>query len=255
MLVFLENFTHIEDLPGEIWFELFSYFDGQSLVDSFSQLNSSLQSFLNDYRLLIHLNISSRNDPIPSLFNINQIISLTLNYSQVKSDEIIDLNSFKRLRSLNLLFINDYQLEKTSEFQLNYLDQIKIQSKSARFITKIISMYFPHVRRMKLNSMEREFLIKSFEHNPSENQIKILILDGTIKLAKLFRLWSFVRSHIHSSLIKKKPISFRFQIFVHFPFQLVEFINVIIGSMNVIYLLENSQSIFVIYISIFMMMI
>ena len=175
--------------------ELFSYFDGQELIESFSLLNSSLQLFLNDYRLLLHLNISSVNYSIPSLFNVNQIISVNLNYSQLKSDEFIDLSSFNRLRSLSLLFVNDYQLEKTSQCPLNHLDQIVIQSKSARFITKIMSMYFPRVRQMKLNSMEKEFLVKSLEHDPSQNQIRILMLDGTIKLAKLFRLWSFVREY------------------------------------------------------------
>ncbi|CAF3255218.1 unnamed protein product, partial [Rotaria sp. Silwood2] len=36
--------SKIEDLSGEIWFELFAYFDGQSIINSFSKLNSSIES-------------------------------------------------------------------------------------------------------------------------------------------------------------------------------------------------------------------
>jgi hypothetical protein len=92
------------------------------------------------------------------------------------------------------MFINDEQLEKTSQFSLNNLRQISIESKYARFLTKIISIYFPNVYQMKLNSMGKEFLVKSIDYNnQTKNRIEKLILNGTIKLVKLFRLWSFVR--------------------------------------------------------------
>lgn len=183
-------------MPGEIWFELFSYFDGQSLLNHFSPINSSIESYLNDHRLPIHFNISSSDFLCPSLFNVNQIISLSLNYSNVKSDEFIDISSFIRLRSLRLLFINDEQLEKMSQCRLNDLYQISIRSKYARFLIKILIIYFPRVYRMELNSMRKEFLIKSFDYPSNKTQIRNLILDGTIKLAKLFCLWSFVRDFV-----------------------------------------------------------
>lgn len=186
-------------MPGEIWFELFSYFDGQSLLNHFSPINSSIESYLNDHRLPIHFNISSSDFLCPSLFNVNQIISLSLNYSNVKSDEFIDISSFVRLRSLRLLFINDEQLEKMSQCRLNDLYQISIRSKYARFLIKILIIYFPRVYRMELNSMRKEFLIKSFDYPSNKTQIRNLILDGTIKLAKLFCLWSFVSDFVQSN--------------------------------------------------------
>jgi hypothetical protein len=185
--------SKIEDLSGEVWFELFAYFDGQSLINCFSQLNSSIESFLSDYRLPIHLNILCSNYLLPSPLNSNQIISLSINYSHINMNQIIDISSFIRLRSLCLMFINDEQLEKTSQFSLDNLRQISIQSKYAKFITKILSIYFPNVKRMILNSMEKEFIVKSFQCDKTKNQIEKLILNGTIKLVKLFRLWSFVR--------------------------------------------------------------
>ena len=196
-----ERKSVIEDFSGEVWFELFAYFDGQSLINCFSQLNIFIQSLLSDYRLPIHLNIFCSNLLVPSPFNSNQIISLSLNYTHINRDEIIDISSFHRLRSLCLMFINDEQLEKTSQFPLENLRQISIQSKCARFLTKIISIYFPTINRLKLNSMEREFLVKSSDRNQRKSSIENLILDGTIKLAKLFRLWSFVRYHLEQ---KKK---------------------------------------------------
>lgn len=191
-----QRFSRIEDFPGEIWFELFSYFNGQSLLNNFSQLNSSIESYLNDYRLPIHWNISTSNFVCPSLFNVNQIVSLTLDYSNIESDEFIDIQSFVRLRSLRLLLINEEQLEKLSQCRLNDLYQVSIRSKCARFLIKILLIYFPHVYRMELNSMKKEFLIKSFDYPSNKTQITNLVLHGTIKLAKLFCLWSFVRNEI-----------------------------------------------------------
>jgi hypothetical protein len=193
----LKRKSEIEDLSGEVWFELFAYFDGQSLINTFSQLNSSIELLLNDYRLPIHLNILCSNLIIPFPLNSNQIISLCINYSDVNKNKIINISSFNRLYSLNLMFINDEQLEKTSQFLLNNLRQITIQSKCAKLITKIISIYFPNVNKIKLNSLGKEFIVKSFEHNKTKNQIEKLILDGTIKLVKLFRLWSFVRYYFN----------------------------------------------------------
>ncbi len=206
--------SQIEDFSGEVWFELFAYFDGQSLINCFSQLNSSIELLLNDYRLPIHFNIFCSNFVLPSPFNVNQIISLTLNYSHVNANEIIDISSFIRLRSLSLLFLNDEQLEKTSQYRLSNLRQISIQSKCAKYLTKIISIYFPNVYQMKLNSMEKEFIVKSFDHDKTKNRIEKLILDGTIKLVKLFRLWSFVR---YTLKLNKKIFEYlRFLIFIHF---------------------------------------
>jgi hypothetical protein len=45
--------------------------------------------------------------------------------------------------------------------------------------------------------MEREFVVKNFHHDQTKNAIEKLTLDGRIKLAKLFRLWSFVRNNIN----------------------------------------------------------
>jgi len=134
---------------------------------------------------------------IPFPLNFNQIVSICINYSLIDNNEIIDISSFIRLRSLCLILINDEQLEKISKLLLNNLCQISIQSKCARFITKIISIYFPNVNRIILNSMGKEFIVKSFEHNKRKNEIEKLILDGTIKLVKLFRLWSFVRFYFN----------------------------------------------------------
>jgi hypothetical protein len=178
-------------------FELFAYFDGQSLISSFSQLNSSIESLLSDYRLPIHLNIFCPNVLIPQPLNSNQIVSLYIDYSYINQNETIDISSFIRLHSLCLLNINDEQLEKTSQYSLTNLRQISIKSKCARFVTKIISNYFPNVYRMKLNSKQKEFIVKSFNHGETKSQIGQLILDGTIKLVKLFRLWSFVRNDLN----------------------------------------------------------
>jgi hypothetical protein len=80
-----------------------------------------------------------------------------------------------------------------SQLSLINLRQIFIQSKCAKYLSKIVSNYFPNVNRIRLNSMGKEFLVKSFHSQQCESQIEKLTLDGTIKLAKLFRLWPFVR--------------------------------------------------------------
>ncbi|CAF1542062.1 unnamed protein product [Rotaria sp. Silwood1] len=185
--------SEIEDLSGEIWFELFAYFDGQSLINSFSKLNSSIESLLNDYRLPIHLNILCSNLLIPYPLNSNQIVSLKIDYSYMNNNPIIDISLFVRLRSLSLISINDEQLEKISKYPLSNLRQISIVSTCAKFIIKIILIYFPNVIRMILNSMQKEFLIKPFSHVKTNlSQIEKITLDGRIKLSKLARLWSFV---------------------------------------------------------------
>ena len=97
--------------------------------------------------------------------NSNQIVSLYLDYSYINNNEIIDISSFIRLRSLSLLKINDEQLEKVSQFSLNNLYEISIKSKCAKFLTKIISNYFVNVKRMKLNSINKEFIVKSSDNN------------------------------------------------------------------------------------------
>lgn len=192
-LDFLKRKSEIEDLPGEVWFELFAYFDGQSLINIFSQLNSSIESLLSDYRLPIHLNIICSDFLVPFPLNSNQIISLSIDYSHIKNSKIININSFIRLRSLCLMFIKDEQLEKVSQLSLNNLYQISIQSKCAKFLTKIISIYFPNVKRMILNAMGKEFIVKSSDNSKRKIHLEKLTLDGTIKFVKLFRLWSFVR--------------------------------------------------------------
>ncbi|UJR29844.1 hypothetical protein I4U23_017387 [Adineta vaga] len=189
---FFQQKSHIEDLCGEIWFELFAYFDGHSLIESFSSLNSTIESLLNDSRLPIHLNIFDSNSILPSPINSNQIVSLHINYSLIKKNYFIDLNSFTRLRSLSLFYINEEQLENLSKISLKNLEQISIESKITKFILKFLLIYFPHVKRMKLNSIGREFLLKTFHYERISNQIQCLILDGKIKLSKLFRLWPFL---------------------------------------------------------------
>ncbi|CAF3261685.1 unnamed protein product [Rotaria sp. Silwood2] len=185
--------SKIEDLSGEIWFELFAYFDGQSIINSFSKLNSSIESLLNDYRLPIHLNILCSNLFVPYPLYSNQIISIKIDYSHISNNQIIDISLFIRLRSLSLISINDEQLETISKYSLINLRQISIESTCAKSIIKIISIYFPNVIRMILNSMQKEFLVKPFHNQTIKiSQIEKLTLDGRIKLAKLARLWSFV---------------------------------------------------------------
>ena len=187
--------SHIEDFSGEVWFELFAYFDGQSLIDSFSQLNSSIQSLLTDYRLPIHLNLfSSQFHHLSSLFHSNQIVSLHIDYSHIHHNEFIPINAFIRLRSLALMYITDEQLDQLSHLPFSHLRQISIQSKYARFLTKILSNYFPQVNRMILNSMQKEFVVKSFQIDQRKSQMEHLTLNGKIQLVKLFRLWSLVRN-------------------------------------------------------------
>lgn len=188
-----ERESQIEDLSGEIWFEIFLYFDGQSLINSFSKLNSSVESLLNDYRLPIHLNIFCSDFFVPNPLNLNQIISLRIDYSHINNTQTINLSSFVRLRSLYLIHINGEQLEQISQFSLKNLYQVSIESKYAKYLTKIVSIYFPYVIRMRLNSMEKEFIVKSLSCDARKNQIEKLTLIGKIKLAKLARFWSFVR--------------------------------------------------------------
>ncbi len=99
-------------------------------------------------------------------------MSLSLDCSHIDYNQIIDINSFVRLRSLSLIYIKDEQLQKLSQLSLNNL------------------------RRIRLNSMQREFIVKTFPHDKTKNHIENVTLDGRIKLAKLFRLWSFLRNDI-----------------------------------------------------------
>ncbi|CAF3304035.1 unnamed protein product [Rotaria socialis] len=185
--------SQIEDLSGEIWFEIFAYFDGQSLINIFSKLNSFIESLLNDYRLPIHFNYFCSNSSVPYPLNLNQVVSLTINYSQIIDHSINNINSLVRLHSLSLININDEQLENISKFSFNNLHQISIESKRVKFIMKIILIYFPNVNRMILNSMGKEFAVKSCHHDKNQiSQLEKLTLDGRIKLAKLARLWSFI---------------------------------------------------------------
>ncbi|CAF1046098.1 unnamed protein product [Adineta ricciae] len=194
---FSQQQSHIEDLCGEIWFEIFIYFDGYSLIHSFSNLNSSIDSLLSDYRLPIHYNVFNSNFHLPTPLNYNQIVSLHIDYSSINKNYLIDLNLFVRLRSLSLFYINEEQLVKLTENPLTNLCQISVRSKLTKFLLKFILIYFPQVKRVKLNSMGKEYLLKSFPHNPIPNTIEYLTLQGRIKLAKLFRLWPHV-PNLHS---------------------------------------------------------
>lgn len=191
-LDYSKSLSEIEDLSCEIWFELFSYFDSQALIQRFSQLNSSIESYLRDHRLPIHLNLHSETILLPSPLNCNQILSLTIDYSSINREKIVDISSFHRLRSLSLKNLNEHQLAKTSEYQLKDLWQVSIQSKCAKFLTKILLIYYPNVKRMTINSMRRGYLIKSSLFQQKTSEIESLILHGTIKLVQLFRFWSFV---------------------------------------------------------------
>jgi len=85
--------------------------------------------------------------------------------------------------------------------------------------------------------MEREFVVKNFHHDQNKNAIEKLTLDGRIKLAKLFRLWSFVRNNINKKEMKMIFQYLRFLNFVLFLLSMEEFINVIIGSMKILFLI------------------
>ena len=77
---------------------------------------------------------------------------------------------------------------------MNELVQLCIRGKCAKHLTKIVSNSFPSVRRITLQSLGREFLVRSFTEQDNRSQVKDLRLEGKIKLAKLFRLWPFVRA-------------------------------------------------------------
>jgi hypothetical protein len=85
--------------------------------------------------------------------------------------------------------------------------------------------------------MKREFVVKTFPHDQTKNAIEKLTLDGRIKLAKLFRLWSFVRNNINKKEMKMIFQYLRFLNFVLFLLSMAEFINVIIGLMKILFLI------------------
>jgi len=184
--------SQIEDLSNEIWLDLFSYFDGQSLIKSFSPLNRSIESLLSDYHLSIHFHFKSSEICLPKQFHSNQVVSLTLNYKSIHPNDFIDIRSFARLRSLSLQFPNEYQLERTSQFHFDDLSQVSIQSKCARFLTRILCIYYPNIKQMRIDSMNKQFLLKSSQFTNQISQIENLVLLGTMKFVQLFRFWSFV---------------------------------------------------------------
>lgn len=124
-------------------------------------------------------------------------MSLKIDYTNINNTQIIDISSFVRLHSLSLIKIDDRQLESLSKVPLNYLYRITVQSKCAKFLTKILSVYFPNLKWISLNSMDKEFVVKSYSNDQIQiSQIEKLILNGRIKLAKLARLWPYVRYEI-----------------------------------------------------------
>ena len=225
-----ERTSELEDLPGEIWFELFAYFDGHALLQSFSNLNRAVQALLTDARLPIHLNLSSLDSlRSSSSFQSHQIVSLSINYSRLKSADDLRLPSFVRLRSLRLLHINDEQLEELARLPLSNLLHLSIRGKCARHVTKILSSYFPRVRQVTLQSLGREFLLRPLTEHDQRSDVETLTLDGKIKMVKLFRLWPFVRDLLE--LDRSDSLrSVRFLDFVRSRCSTMAFISVIIGS-------------------------
>ena len=208
--------------PVKFGWKIFSYFDGQSLLQSFSQLNSFIQCLLNDHSLQIHCYLNLSNLSLLSSFHSNQISSLTIDYSLIPINENLPFHSFCRLRSLHLIHINDKQLKQLTEYQWKSLVQLSVRSKCAKYLLKIICIYFPSIPEIKLHSNEEdEFLLKCFNLEKQKSQVKKLTLDGTIKFSKLFRLSSWVRIFSMNKrrflfLFLIENVLFRFHIFIFF---------------------------------------
>jgi len=182
----------IEDLPSEIWFEIFSYFDGQSLLDSFSSINLFVQSILNDIRLRIHFHLDSSNQSSLQFFHSNQISSLSIDFSFKRIYEHLHFDSLIRLRSLRLIDIKEKQLQELSQMQWKSLVRLSIQSECAKYLLKILSIYFPLIEQIELHSCDNEFLLKCFKLEKQISQVQHLRLNGRIRLSKLFRLWPWI---------------------------------------------------------------
>ncbi len=64
-----------------------------------------------------------------------------------------------------------------------------MESVCIHYITKIICVYFPRIVRMKLNSMEREFIVEDLINREESSEVKYLVLNGKLEVMSLCRLY------------------------------------------------------------------
>lgn len=183
--------SKIEDLPVELWWRILSYVDGESIYNSFNNLNGHIDKMLFDPRFSIHLSVNHLNQSIVSRFDQKQIYSLRVDYHKLTSLNFVDPNRFARLRCLSLVHIEHDQLQSLSRSLTAPLNRLSIESNCAKYLSRILLLYFPTVSKINLDSNEHEFLVKLSDREINvQSAIERLFLRGQMKLAKFYRLSS-----------------------------------------------------------------
>ncbi|CAF4209644.1 unnamed protein product, partial [Rotaria sordida] len=67
-------FTHLEDLPNELFYEIFVYLDIYDVYEAFSKVNTRFENLLNDPTLPIQISLSSISKSKFEHYNTNIII-------------------------------------------------------------------------------------------------------------------------------------------------------------------------------------
>jgi hypothetical protein len=77
-----KNITKFEDLSDDVLFEVFEYFHGEVLFETFYNLKHRINNILNDSRLLMHIAFA-RISFMQSLYNLNEIriVNVALSHS------------------------------------------------------------------------------------------------------------------------------------------------------------------------------
>ncbi|CAF1324374.1 unnamed protein product, partial [Rotaria sordida] len=203
------SITHLEDLPNEIFYEIFGYLDFHYVYKAFSNLNIRFQNLLNYSIHSIKLNISSMSKStfqyyythiiipnkhcIKSLhlsnpFIINLIFkpfsfSIISNFIQL---ETLILNNIEKIYLTNILK-QLISLPKLHSLVINSVDIVRCNNK---FYCQLFRL--PTLKYCKFNIPEDDhYDVLPFSTN-EYSSIKHLVVENNIHLKKLDALLSYV---------------------------------------------------------------
>ena len=117
--------TQIEQLPSEIWFHTFSYFEGHELIRLFSHLNSFIDSLLHSKYLHLHLRIrqGESNERLTEWIwsEINRENIFSLNFVTRKANCLIQFLRWNALSLTHLSTLSVYLKQSSSSYNIPYL--------------------------------------------------------------------------------------------------------------------------------------
>ena len=181
--------SRLEDLPNELFLQLFKYLSTSEIFRSFHQLNSRLNSVIQS---LHHLNYSSD--------DIDHLVFPYVRTVIIKTILVHSLQSFASLRRLIVDYTTGELLEQLNEQTLPHLEYLSITHRVhpwyiSDLYTKIFSNTFPKLQSSSIArirfpengfpSWSQTFSIRSLKFNEINASIFLAVLSACPNLSSL----------------------------------------------------------------------